>query len=702
MLRIHLAVALGCLLLPCTAPAQPGPDSLDNPPTVRDRLDRVLDEQSADADVAARAAEVLTRLSTHPLDVNRASAADLNILPQVSPLLARRIVQHRAEAGRFPSVEALTAVKGLGPATLKDIRPFLTVTDAPTASGNGLPSLNALLDQIEGKVLQRATRELDLGRGYADDTSRTTFQGPPGRLTTRLRVHHPRHGQLAVTLDKDPGEALRWKPQQAQYGFDHVAGNLTLRDLGPLKTLILGDYSAQFGQGVTLWRGLTFGKGGDPVSPLIRSGRGLVPFQSTSEERFFRGVAATLSLPAGLSLSAFLSRRRRDATLRDEAPPDSIDTPRPARTLSSGGLHRTPSERQRRDVFGLETGGGALEYRTGGFRVGMVGYQSRFDRPLRPPDAPYRRFSVSGTQTSMIGLYARALLDRYTLFGEAARATTGHYGGLVGAALDVDDRVQALVLGRHYPRSFPGLYNAAVGESGDTQGETGVYAGVRLRVARRWHVGAYVDQYRFSWVDYTVPRPSRGLDTRLTVEYTPRPWWSTTLEVRAERELAGVERRGPGGRRLAAVAMEERQSAEWETEYTFSDAFTLRTRIQGARVQAAQGPVTYGLLVAQDLEVRPVESLTLDARVALFDTDDYASRLYAYERDLLYSFSVPALYGEGRRSYVMAQYDAASSLTIEAKYGVTWYPRRKNIGSGLQSTPGRASREVRLQVRWTL
>ena len=108
------------------------------------------------------------------------------------------------------------------------------------------------------------------------------------------------------------------------------------------------------------------------------------------------------------------------------------------------------------------------------------------------------------------------------------------------------------------------------------------------------------------------------------------------------------------------------------------------------------------MLVAQGLQLRPVESISLDARVAIFDTDDYASRIYAYERDLLYSFSVPALYGEGRRSYVLLRYEPTSSLTIEAKYGVTWYPRRRTLGSGLNATDGPASREVRLQLRWGL
>ena len=701
-IRLLLVGLVGGLLHTSPLHAQPD-DSLSSPSaSVQETLQRFLDERPQNAQSAAQTVERLTRLATNPLDVNRASAGDLETLPTLSPLVARRIVEHRTEQGPFSSLNGLTAVAGFSQSTLRAVRPFLTARSPPT-SDDSESSFDTAVQELEVDIIQRATRELDLGRGYADDTTRTTFQGPPGRLTTRFRVHHPRHGQVALALDKDPGEPLRWHPDAHQYGFDHVAGNLTLRDLGPIETLIVGDYSAQFGQGVTLWRGFTVGKGRDPVSPLVRSGRGLVPFQSTSESRFFRGAAATIRLPTSLTVSGFVSHRRRDATPRtDGTDAPSDETTGPIRNLSPGGLHRTASEQRRRNTLGITTTGGALDYRTGALHVGAVGYRSRFDRPLLPPNDPYRRYAVSGTGTSMVGTYARLLVDDYTIFGEAARAPTGQYGGVLGATLDHDGRVRALLLGRYYPRSFAGLYNSAVGVSGDTQNEIGAYVGLQIQVSTDWRVGVYVDQYQFPWLRYTVPRSSRGIDTRVVVGYEPRPWLSSSLQVQAEREEAGTERAGPGGRSLSAVRTEARQSARWETEYVFNDALTLRTRLQGSRFRAEGTSASYGLMIAQGLRVRPIESVSVDARLAFFDTDDYTSRIYAYEHDLLYSFSVPAFYGEGRRSYVLLQYEPTSSLTIEAKYGVTWYPRRRTLGSGLNATDGPTSREVRLQLRWTL
>lgn len=703
---------VGLFVLPRATAAQPAPDSAraDRRPDSTgafDSIERVLDRRVSDTETTGRTAEALTRLARNPLDVNRASAEALSALPQLSPALAQRIVQRRSEQGGVASLDDLVSIDGIDASRLRALRPYLIVGGDTAGEASGPypspPALDTVVSHLEGSFMQRMTRDLDPGRGFQDDSSRTTVPGSPARLTTRLRLHYDRRVQLALTLDKDPGEALRWDPQTDTYGFDHIAGNFALRDFGRLETLVVGDFTAQYGQGVALWHGLTFGKGRDPVSPLVRSGRGIVPFQSTSENRFFRGVAGTLALTPELSVSGFVSRRHRDATLdSSRATAPSADAPIPARTLSTGGRHRTDRELRRKNTFGLTTLGGALEYQAANLHLGLTGYRSHFDRPLRPSDAPYRRFDVSGTRTAMMSAFATAFVDDYTLFGEVARSPSGVFGGLAGASLDHEAGVQALLLGRYFPPPFQGLYNSAVGESGSTQNEIGVYTGLRLRISKRWRIGAYVDQYRFPWLRFGVPRPTTGLDTRVVVEYEPRPWLSSYVQMRAEREGAGTEGHGPGHRLLEQVQTEHRQSIRWHTEYTFSDALTLRTRLQGSRFATETDAPSYGVLLYQGLRLQPLSSLQLDARLTFFDTDGYAARLYAYEHDLLYSFSVPVLFGRGHRSYLLAQYTPTPAVTFEAKYGVTWYPHRQTIGSGLSATEGNRVRELRLQVRWDL
>jgi competence ComEA-like helix-hairpin-helix protein len=62
-----------------------------------------------------------------PLDINRASAAELARLPGVGPSLAQRIVQERERRGRFESPDALREVMGVGPKKLAALRDLVTV-----------------------------------------------------------------------------------------------------------------------------------------------------------------------------------------------------------------------------------------------------------------------------------------------------------------------------------------------------------------------------------------------------------------------------------------------------------------------------------------------------------------------------------------------------------------------------------------------
>lgn len=64
------------------------------------------------------------------LDLNTATAQELEALDGIGPALAERIVQYREENGPFTAVEELLYVQGIGPATLERFRDEITVGEA--------------------------------------------------------------------------------------------------------------------------------------------------------------------------------------------------------------------------------------------------------------------------------------------------------------------------------------------------------------------------------------------------------------------------------------------------------------------------------------------------------------------------------------------------------------------------------------------
>ena len=103
----------------------------------------------------------------------------------------------------------------------------------------------------------------------------------------------------------------------------------------------------------------------------------------------------------------------------------------------------------------------------------------------------------------------------------------------------------------------------------------------------------------------------------------------------------------------------------------------------------------------QDFIFRPEESpFSLTARIAMFDTDDFDTRIYAYESDLRFAFSVPAYYNKGTRFYFNLKYRARKHLTLEARYAQTYWGNQTAFGSGNNRIEGQTRSAVKIQARW--
>lgn len=70
-----------------------------------------------------------------PIDLNRATASQLDALPGIGPVLAGRIVEQRAKQGAFRSVDELLAVRGIGPRLFERLRPLVTCERAGRTAG---------------------------------------------------------------------------------------------------------------------------------------------------------------------------------------------------------------------------------------------------------------------------------------------------------------------------------------------------------------------------------------------------------------------------------------------------------------------------------------------------------------------------------------------------------------------------------------
>ena len=66
------------------------------------------------------------------VNINTASAEQLQMLPRVGPALAGRIVEFREANGAFRSVDEIIAVKGIGESSFEKLHPYIVTSGATT------------------------------------------------------------------------------------------------------------------------------------------------------------------------------------------------------------------------------------------------------------------------------------------------------------------------------------------------------------------------------------------------------------------------------------------------------------------------------------------------------------------------------------------------------------------------------------------
>lgn len=709
-------VALLFVLCPSSFILQAQPVPADTAGTAQDETQTLetLTEEDISGD-PTELLELLTELRENPLDVNSATAEALALIPAFSPLAAQALVDYREANGPFGSLPEIQQVEGITPNVYADARPYLRIGDvldvgAPQpARFPPVPALSEITRGLRYTAIQRVQRRLDLAAGFEGDDSTRAYAGSPERLYTRLQATYRRNVSVNLTLEKDPGERFAF---DGQPGYDYASAHAGVFELGRLDALVVGDFAAEYGQGLVLWRASGFGKGPDAARAPIRSGRGIRPYGSVDENQFFRGAAASVAVIPGLYVSALASRRRLDASfvqldsldLDDpEIPPGATDGF--ISSLPADGLHRTETEIARKDVLGETLVGGGVEYRLSarrvGGRMGVVGYRARFDDPISAGDAPYEQFDFEGDEATTGSVYADLRTRTLQAFGEVARAPGGAFGGLGGVAAEVSPALDVLVIGRHYARDFVSLHGYPFGErNGLGQNETGLYAGLRLRPLPTLTVSAYLDQYRFPWLRFGVPRPSVGHEAMLFVEHRPRRWLLYYVQAKTETREAGTDvANGIPGSLVGGLQDETRQTLRFHAEYEANRRLRLRARVEGSRFVEEGQPAALGVLVYQDVRWQALDALRLDGRLTFFDTDGFDARLYQYENDLTYVFAIPVLFGRGIRTYVLATVEPMEGLSLQAKYGVTIFEDVTRVSSGNNEIAGNVVRDLGVQLR---
>lgn len=663
-------------------------------------IERLFPAQEEDLDYES-IYELVLQLYLNPIDINQASAEILGTSYILDPLLINNLLDYRNSHGPFISLYEIQAVPGFTPKVIDQILPFITLNEASTRNTQSL--WNRIKNEEQAYVIVRHRRVWEQRRGYtAADTSSTgrissRYLGDPNDLYLRFRIQHSKDFSLGFTLDKDAGEQFIWDKETARYGFNFQSFHLTKYNLGNWKTISLGDYQAQFGQGLVFGAGYTIGKGAETVPTVRRSNFGILPYTAAMEYGYFRGIG--ISHQKGkIQTSFLLSYAPRDgrANLDTLGQEDSSIS-----SFNQSGLHRTLNEIASKNRFRELSIGSNITYMHPAqkFQAGANYLYTQFQKEWKKDFTPYNQFDFRGKQNQVASIYASYNYKNFFFFGESAISQSGGQGTVVGFISSLSKQLDFSFLWRNYERDFHSFYANAFSEGTRPANERGSYLGLQYQPNRTWKLNLYYDFFKFPWLRYRVYSPSYGYEWLARLTYQPQRSLKAYLQIREEKK----DRNTPSGVDLYPsylVLPIQKINGMLSLEYQVNPSFFFRSRVLFSQINF-NNQRSNGFLILQDAQYG-IGKARFTGRFALFDTDDYDNRQYAFENNVLWTFSIPAYYGQGMRFYLLSQYKFSSQLTVYFRFARTNYTDRETIGTGLQTINSPTQTESTLLLKYML
>ena len=568
----------------------------------------------------------LYALHDAPIDLNHTSDEELSQLYFLSP---QQIDDILAYAGRHPfeSLYELRLIPSLTEYEIRDLLPFVQIRNHKSEI------INQKLYPRE--VFAHATHEIIM---RVDARNIEGMEGTdPMYVQGRYRFDYQRRVTFGAQLRRPSGGIAK----DLQYG-----AYLQLRDITKhLHTVVGGNFQASFGQGLVLAPVFHSGKS-SYVSSVGMQQQGLRYYSSVDGEGL-HGIGATIR-------HAFSSQTRLDAS----------------------ALY---SMRRANDSTWHHLLGANLTLRHKRLEVQLTAIENLWSDSIHPyRNAKYNRHYFRGRNQAVLGASFRYNHGWFDAFGEVATTQNDRWGfGLIiGSRFYPTQGVSLAALYRYYSPYFDNALGYAFSETSRINDENGGYLGFEITRWRNWRISGYGDVFYFSGYKYGLGDAVKtlGYDAMAEIQYH-----HSTISSFSEAAHSVI----PQWRLSLRLRARQKGDATYSTRAQFDwsqGSWSLRTTAEANLVN--QSPITYGVSLAQDIafDLTPytVRHTPLSFRLRLqgFDAREWANRIYTYEHDVLYAFSIPATYGLGGRAYLCFRWQIIPQLALYFRVSETVYAKQ--------------------------
>ncbi len=575
----------------------------------------------------------LYTLHESPIDLNNTSDEELTQLYFLSPQQIDAILAY-AYRHPFESLYELRLIPELADYEIRDLLPFVQITNHQSPITNELYAKEVFAKAHHEIITRIDARNIEAYEGT--DPIYTQF---------RYRFDFRRRVTFGVQLRRPAGGFAR----DLQYG-----AYLQLNDIAPhLHTLVAGNFQASFGQGLIL--APVFHAGKSMYVTSIGQQREGLRYYSSVDGQGLHGAGATLrwewNTTTRLDVSALYSMRRAN------------------------------------DSTWHHLLGANLTLRHKKLQVELTAIENIWSDSIHPyTNAKYNRHYFRGRNQAVIGASFRYNHGWFDAFAELATAQNHEIinqqsqiknqkwgiGTIVGCRFYPTSGLSLLALYRYYSPYFDNALGYAFSETSRIGDENGGYIGFDITRLRNWRFIGYGDIFYFSGYKYGLGDATRtlGYDAMAEAQYHS----NQKSEIKNQKYWLALRLR----------AKQKGEQATYSARFLFDwqrNGWSLRTTLDANLTN--QKSIPYGLSLAQDVAydfstpytLHPTP-LSIRLRLQFFDAQNWTNRIYCYEHDVLYAFSIPAVYGLGCRAYLCLRWQIIPQLALYFRASETVYARK--------------------------
>lgn len=658
--------------------------------SLEDLIEEIASSTDAELDYTSLYDD-LNYFLANPINLNAAKKADLEKLQFLNDFQIKSLLDYIKQNGEMLSIYELQLVYGFSMEDIFRLLPFVDIKETPVDDSF---KMKYAVKYGNHQLFFRTQKILEEQVGYSSISDSALLQNPNSRylgnqykVYSKYKFNYRNKIHWGITAEKDPGE--EFFQGSNKNGFDFYSAHLQLNNFGIFKTITLGDFQAKFGQGLVLWSDMSLGK--TPyVMNIRKKSQGLRKYSSTNENIFMRGAGTTISVK-NFDLSVFYSNKRIDANITD-----SIDNEIAyVSSFQNTGYHTIPSELYDKDAIKEQITGGNISFNHSRFKIGFTAVNYKYSADLKKDITPESQFKFQGNNNSNFSIDFQFSLSNFSFFGEQALSENGGKAFLNGMLVRFVPQVSLSAMHRYYEKEYQANYANAFAEASGINNESGLYLGIEIHPIKYWKISAYYDTYKFPWIKIGIDAPSSGNEWFVQTDFTPSR--NLSMYIRLKNEEKQVNQNSSSG--IDHLTLQNNFKFRYQINYRINEQLSLKNRIETVKFKEIDLE-DYGYLIYQDLFYDLVKiPLSFNMRYAIFNTDSYDSRIYTYESDILYAFSIPAFYLKGSRFYFNIKYSIKEFADLWIKYSQTYYSNTDVISSGLNQINGNTKSEIRVQLR---